>query len=452
MIELRLLGPRAIAFSLAIAAATATAAPRILRVDATLANSSGAPVTGTTKDIQVKLYDALTSGTLLWTSSVSQVTVTTGRFSLSLDATSGSPTLVDRLAALSSSTGAYFEIIVDGGTADGAMNSSPVAVNPRTKAKGTAFALVAAAADSLYGVTATTTEINTLAGVTGSLAKTNSFTATEATYLAGVTASIQTQFRSLANVVKFGGSGWRPAPTTGTLTGEYWTSGAWATTGAIVCNRCRLRFDSSVAFNHAVTVNTEASSDQGYGAPRQFGNGSGGAFGGAGGVNGGLIAGGKAYPLEWSGFGSGGGDGNVSGGGGGGGFYVEAVGGVTVAANISANGGNGTSTSASTAFAGGGGSGGAIVVRSLATVIVQTSVTLAANGGTGGTGSGVAASIGGGGGGGGYISLRGATVSTTGASLQVTGGSGGTGSLGANGGAGATGSSSTANEIYGPMN
>src|SRR6185369_2274701 len=59
--------------------------------------------------------------------------------------------------------------------------------------------------------------------------------------------------------VRFGGDGQRAIPTSGTLTGEYWQSGNYATSGTITCNRCRLHVAGTVDINHAITVNTELS-------------------------------------------------------------------------------------------------------------------------------------------------------------------------------------------------
>jgi alpha-tubulin suppressor-like RCC1 family protein len=145
----------------------ASATPQIMRIEGSLFDSSGVPYTGS-KDIRVKAYDAATAGTLLWTSSVSNTSVSNGRYSLALDATTGSPTLVERIGARTAGQSIYFEIEVDTGAANGVMNSA-VAVAPRISGKGQAFALSAASADSITGVTSTVAEMNRLAGVTGNI-------------------------------------------------------------------------------------------------------------------------------------------------------------------------------------------------------------------------------------------------------------------------------------------
>lgn len=164
---------------------SALATPKIVRVDGSIFDSSGSPTTGS-KDIQIKAYDAASGGSLLWTSSTYNTTVSSGRFTISMDASTGSPSLVDRIGARASAEAIYFQIEVDSDAANGSM-TTPIAVVPRIRAKGTAFALNSAAADSLAGVTATTVEFNFLSGVTAALQ--SQLNAIAPMALAGITAS-----------------------------------------------------------------------------------------------------------------------------------------------------------------------------------------------------------------------------------------------------------------------
>lgn len=149
------------------ASATSQATPQIIRVDGSVFDSAGVPVTAN-KDIEVKAYDAANAGSLLWTSSVYNTAVSAGRFTINLDAAAGSPSLVDRLGERTTGQAIYFQIEVDSGAANGSMDT-PTIVLPRIRAKGTAFALTAASADAIKGVTATATELNYLAGATGNV-------------------------------------------------------------------------------------------------------------------------------------------------------------------------------------------------------------------------------------------------------------------------------------------
>ncbi|MBS1982884.1 MAG: hypothetical protein JST16_01825 [Bdellovibrionales bacterium] len=145
----------------------AQATPQVIRVDGSVFDSTGSPITAS-QDIQIKAYDAASGGTLLWTSSVYNTSVSSGRFTINLDAAAGSPSLVDRFGERTASQAIYFQIEVDSGAANGTMDT-PTIVLPRIRAKGTAFALNAASADALKGVTATTAEFNRLAGVTANV-------------------------------------------------------------------------------------------------------------------------------------------------------------------------------------------------------------------------------------------------------------------------------------------
>lgn len=161
----------AVCFLLAIATYSAAtfATPQILRVDGSLFESTGAPATSS-KDIQIKAYDATSGGTLLWTSNVYTTSVAAGRFTINMDASSGSvPSLVTQIALRTSAQALYFQIEVDSGVDNGSMDSATV-VLPRIRAKGAMFALSAAQADSVTGVTLNIAAIaNVAPGTTGNV-------------------------------------------------------------------------------------------------------------------------------------------------------------------------------------------------------------------------------------------------------------------------------------------
>ena len=236
-----------------------------------------------------------------------------------------------------------------------------------------------------------------------------------------------------------------PPPTTGTLTGEYWTSGNWTTTGTLTFNHVRLHVGGNITISNPITVNTELGSGQGLGsgfisragtAAGEIASGQGGSYGGVGGQNGygagsGYTPPPGTYSLDNYLGGSGGQNGDTAGaqgGAGGGGLYIECNGNVTINQNITANGAAGVNVGAN--IVGGGGSGGAIDIRCLGTATIAGGVTLSAQGGAGGTGAG---STGGGGGGGGCIRVRCNSLSNSG-TITVAGGAAGTGAN-----AGATG-------------
>lgn len=231
----------------------------------------------------------------------------------------------------------------------------------------------------------------------------------------------------------FGQGNYNPPPTTGTLTGEYWTSGNWTTTGNITCNHVRLHVGGNVTINNPVTVNTELASGAGLGSISVGRTGTvigtvsstaGGSYGGQGGVCTSVptYASSSTYSLDNYLGGSAGTYGDTVsgiGGSGGGGLYIECAGNVTIGANITANGGAGAAGGGS--VAGSGGSGGAIDIRCLGTTTISAGSTLAANGGAGANNG-----TGGGGGGGGCIRIRCASLSN-GGTITVTGGAAGTG-------------------------
>ena len=286
-------------------------------------------------------------------------------------------------------------------------------------------------------------------------------------------AGVDPTFQAAPGLV-FGGSGARQAPETGTLTGEYWHTGDWNTSGAITANRCRIHVLGNVVIDQAITVGTEqaggiTAASIGGGMGQGLGGGTtnfslstgggGGANGGNGGNGGSGIAdrpagGGRAYFLEnhlggSSGAGGTGDATNAGGAGGaaGGGFYLEASGTITVATGgtITASGAAGSAATGS-AGGGGGGSGGTIDVRAAGTITISNNVTWTASGGAGGAGASTGG--GGGGGGGGNISVKSGTITETGTlTLIVAGGAAGAnGTLAAT--AGATGVSDKTAQLY----
>ena len=146
---------------------TSQGASQVVRIDGSLFDNTGIPVTGT-RDIQIKAYDASTAGSLLWTSSVYTPSISTGKFSIDLDASSGAPSLTQRLLDTASGGQVWFQIEYDTGATNGAMNSA-VAVSPRIRAKGTLFAVASAKAESLSGVSASVAELNTLVGASANV-------------------------------------------------------------------------------------------------------------------------------------------------------------------------------------------------------------------------------------------------------------------------------------------
>lgn len=284
-------------------------------------------------------------------------------------------------------------------------------------------------------------------------------------------------------------SNWRPAPTSGTLNGNYYTTGPWTQTGPITANNCKLFFGQAATFNNTVTVNSEIAggtagigngtslSNGGTGGGLGSGDAAGGSGAGGGGGHGGegggggagdsagqfVEGGGASYPLNSLLAGSGGAGGggfnptNGVGGAGGGSLYVECPGPITLssAAAITANGGNGGNVTGNNANPGGGGAGGGIQMTSLSPITISAGATVTANGGVGGNSSGTNTSGGpmgsGGGGGGGIISFAG-NGGTNNGTLTANGGSGGTvtAANSATGAAGSNGIVGFSTSILGP--
>ncbi|MBS1985589.1 MAG: hypothetical protein JST16_15605 [Bdellovibrionales bacterium] len=139
-----------------VGAQRAQATPLVAKVMGSLYDSAGLP-NSTAKDIQIKLYSAASGGSLLWTSSVYNTSMfAPGRFSIAIDASSGSPTLVQALSDILPTGNAWFQIIVDSAAANGVM-TTPVNVMPRIRAAGAAFALAAKTADGIRGNLLSTT-------------------------------------------------------------------------------------------------------------------------------------------------------------------------------------------------------------------------------------------------------------------------------------------------------
>lgn len=124
------------------------------------------------------------------------------------------------------------------------------------------------------------------------------------------------------------------------------------------------------------------------------------------------------------------------GGSGGGVFNVDAAGAISVTGNISCDGGNAaigvvtTSTGSSSIVlpGGGGGSGGLIWLKSLVSITVSAAAVLSVKGGNGANGIRLnysSSSGGGAGGGGGYVVLQSPGTNTSGATIALTGGTGG---------------------------
>jgi hypothetical protein len=107
-----------ILFLLVFLSSVTFATPQVVRVDGSIFDASGVPVSAS-KDIQIKAYDAATGGSLLWTSDVYTAAVSTARFTINMDAASGSsPSLVSQIGSRTSAQGIYFQIEVDSGAAN----------------------------------------------------------------------------------------------------------------------------------------------------------------------------------------------------------------------------------------------------------------------------------------------------------------------------------------------
>lgn len=434
-------------FALCGVAARTHATPQVIRVQGNLFNASGAPYTGS-KDLQIKAYDASTSGTLLWTSATTTTTVVDGHFDFTLDASSGSPTLLEQIGLLGDSATLYFEIVYDAGAANGAMNTPVAAL--RMRAKGSAFALSAKAADTLTGVTATVAQLNSLVGVT---------------------ANLQTQINSLSSLsnsllrAAAITSSARALPTSGNLSGTYLQLGGVTSTGAYtVATGTRVYLKGDLVIGHNVTVSGVTVGGQSTFGSSAYGNaqrgggpaggdipegysagggGGGGTFGGEGGHGGSYLGnawgwGGRVLGWENAWMGSGGGSGygystsdNPGDGGDAGGVvYIECTGNVTItgssawAANGGAGGAAGTAANVYVG-GGGGGSGGGFMIRADGAITIASGASLSANGGAGGNGYSYGG--GGGGGGGGVVALWAGSAITNSGTINISGGAKGNG-------------------------
>lgn len=420
------------------------ATPQVLRVDGAIFDADGLPLT-VNRDVQIRAFDAATGGTALWSSVVQNVPVAAGRFSLLLDAAAGSsPSLLERISERSSSQGIYFQIEVDSGAANGTMDSAQI-VLPRLRARGTTYALSAARADSLRGVTVSVAEMN---------------------YLSGLTANVQTQLANAGggalSLLKAGQitATSRALPTSGSLSGTYIQFGGVTSTGTYsVAPGTRIYIRGNFVLGHNFTVSGEAIGGQSdnYGNAQDGGGpaggtqntpysagsgGGGGGFGGSGGKGGSYTGGGYGWggrAMSWqtifagSGGASGAGystsDNAGDGGDAGGVVYLEAQGNVMIGASstVSAIGGAGTNAVANYNYigGGGGGSGGGIMVRASGDITVGAGTTISVKGGAGGTGYSYGG--GGGGGGGGVIQLWSGGTLTNSGLMDIGGGAKGAG-------------------------
>jgi hypothetical protein len=136
----------------------AHAAPQRVRVDGVLATSAGLPSTGS-RDVEIKAYDASTAGTLLWTSAVTQATLTEGRFSIVLDAsTGGANSLMNKVSELSSTGELWFEVTIDTGASGNGSIDTAAVVAPRIRSKGVMYALASSRASTTDQIRGTTVD------------------------------------------------------------------------------------------------------------------------------------------------------------------------------------------------------------------------------------------------------------------------------------------------------
>jgi hypothetical protein len=279
--------------------------------------------------------------------------VNAGRFTINLDASTGSPSLSQQLSSQTASTGIYFQIEVDSGAANGTMNSAQV-IKPRIRAKGTMFSLSSQVADSVKGVNASTAEMNDLVGVT---------------------ALIQTQINALG----------------ASLSGKADSSNVVQKSGdsmsgnLVIGNSKEIRLSNGTNFVGLKAPASGMSSDL-------CGSDGAGGDGGAGGgslyieaigqiqINANISANGGTGTNGTNNYGGGGG------GGSGGGIDIRSKSTITIISGvtISANGGNG-GNSKGTVGGGGGGGGGIIFARGST---VTNSGTLTVTGGTKGSNAG----------------------------------------------------------------
>lgn len=172
------------------------ATPRRVRVTGSTFDSAGTPLDGTF-DFRLVAYSVASGGSALWTSSDSSFTATKGRFSLEVDATQGSPSLLSRIAALDTSDSLWFELRVDSQSGSDSVVTTPVSILPRFRARGGAFALSAVSTDSLRGF-----KISSTAPTNGQvLAWNGSSGAWEAsTYAAGSVTSVSMTMPAILSV------------------------------------------------------------------------------------------------------------------------------------------------------------------------------------------------------------------------------------------------------------
>ncbi len=260
----------------------------------------------------------------------------------------------------------------------------------------------------------------------------------------------------------FGGNGGRQLPTSGALSGYYYHSGNWTSTGTLTAAPgTKIKVAGNISLGHTLTllpgITGGVGCVDGKSAPAPGGGpgggyalltgsdrmaGGGGGNGGRGGNGGSSTAGvyapgGKAYSIDEYFMGSSGGGGSSAstkdggdGGDAGGSLYVECSGTFTSTVNIAGSGGNGADGETNDGAGGAGGSGGTIEIRAGVDInITGGSITL--DGGDGGSGGGTGGGHGGKGpgGGGGNCRLWAGNAVTGGGNVSVLGGSkGATGS------------------------
>jgi hypothetical protein len=256
--------------------------------------------------------------------------------------------------------------------------------------------------------------------------------------------SAQAQVGYSPSTLRFGGTGnWRPMPTSGTLSGVYYTDADWVQTGPIVANEVHAYFTGNVTFNNSVGgVAGVAYNNLTLHNPAEVTGVA--SFYGAGGSHCGQ--GGRGFsslhvppyttvselfcqmPL-YGGPGWGGTQDAEIGGAGGAGFYVECRGNITLtsAAAITCNGAQSTYVFSQRP---GSGAGGGFDARALGSITINAGATVTANGG-----DAINASSDGGGGGGGLINFECLGGFTNNGTLTAAGGAP-TGLSGTGGGAG----------------
>ena len=257
---------------------------------------------------------------------------------------------------------------------------------------------------------------------------------------------------SISSTASGGGAsitGVRTLPASGNISGTYYHSGNWTSTGPLTATTGTTIFvTGTYTLNHTLTVGTKgtiqtsgarSSSQNNVGtkggdgwnstiASTLYGGGGGGGFAGAGGnggndgnatVNGGSA--GSSTLNTFDGLGMGGSAGTASAGGAAGGlFYVRSTGALTVGASgsILAVGASGQSSGVDAGA--GGGAGGLVDLQSLISITITATGGISVAGGNGGAAANSNNGAGGGGGGG-YVFLSSPSNSVTGTIITSAG-------------------------------